>query len=143
MLITPIWPKMMARPSAISSSTQKTDRPLKPCMAKMAPNSDSEVMGCSWVCLMLQRLQGVRPTLRQVPSPLQGGEAGVSGDTSPAGGTVRACKHVLRLRVGVVRLSNCMQSLDLRTPIPAFPLSGGRSTPRGKNAYLLVFNRSY
>src|SRR5690606_5919734 len=41
MLITPIWPKMIARPRAINSSTQNTDSPLKPCMAAMAPNSDS------------------------------------------------------------------------------------------------------
>src|SRR5450830_1142732 len=44
MLITPIWPKMMARPKAISKRTQNTDRPLKPCMAKMAKNSVSETM---------------------------------------------------------------------------------------------------
>jgi hypothetical protein len=35
---------MIARPKAISNNTQKTDRPLKPCIAKMAPNSDKFMM---------------------------------------------------------------------------------------------------
>ncbi|RML81620.1 hypothetical protein APX70_02748 [Pseudomonas syringae pv. maculicola] len=44
MLITPIWPKMIASPSAMSSSTQNTESPLNPCMAAIAPNSDSHCM---------------------------------------------------------------------------------------------------
>src|SRR5262245_38603609 len=35
MLMTPIWPKMIARPSAINSSTEKVLRPLKACMMKI------------------------------------------------------------------------------------------------------------
>ena len=44
MLITPICPKMIASPNAINSSTQNTDKPLNPCIAAMAPNSDSHSM---------------------------------------------------------------------------------------------------
>src|SRR5688500_11684850 len=41
MLMTPIWPKMIASPSAMSSRTQKTESPLKPCIAMIAPNSEN------------------------------------------------------------------------------------------------------
>src|SRR5688572_22547366 len=44
MLITPIWPKMMARPSAMSSSTQKLLRPLKPCMIAIENNSEIDTL---------------------------------------------------------------------------------------------------
>src|SRR5690349_323761 len=35
MLITPIWPKMIARPRAISSSTQNVLSPLNACIAQI------------------------------------------------------------------------------------------------------------
>src|SRR4051812_46133543 len=35
MLMTPIWPKMMARPRAMRSKTQKVLRPLKACIAQI------------------------------------------------------------------------------------------------------------
>src|ERR1700759_222548 len=42
MLMTPIWPKMIASPKAINNNTQKLLRPLKPCITRIAPKSDSE-----------------------------------------------------------------------------------------------------
>ena len=43
MLMTPIWPKMIASPRAISSSTLKKDRPLKPCITSRDPISESVI----------------------------------------------------------------------------------------------------
>ena len=42
MLITPIWPKMIASPSAISRNTENRIRPAKPCIARIEPSSASE-----------------------------------------------------------------------------------------------------
>ena len=42
MLITPIWPKMIANPSAINNSTLNRLRPEKPCITTMDPKSDIE-----------------------------------------------------------------------------------------------------
>src|SRR6266446_8714470 len=39
MLITPICPKMIARPSAIKRNTEKRISPAKPCIARIEPNS--------------------------------------------------------------------------------------------------------
>ena len=50
MLMTPIWPKMIASPSAISSSTQKRLSPLKPCMTKIENRSDIESIRPSSAC---------------------------------------------------------------------------------------------
>ena len=42
MLITPIWPKIIARPIAMRTNTENRDKPANPCMAKMDINSVEE-----------------------------------------------------------------------------------------------------
>ena len=55
MLMTPIWPKMMASPSAISSSTQNELSPLNPCMTAIENRSDIDSMVAS------EEMDGVGP----------------------------------------------------------------------------------
>src|SRR2546427_1580477 len=46
MLMTPICPKMIARPSPMSSSTANRLKPAKPCIRPMFSSSE-KLMGCS------------------------------------------------------------------------------------------------
>src|SRR3954464_4438347 len=45
MLITPIWPKMMASPNPMSSSTANRLRPAKPCIRPMFSISERDMRG--------------------------------------------------------------------------------------------------
>src|SRR6478752_1723565 len=85
MLITPIWPKMIARPSPISRSTENRLRPAKPCITPMFIISDTDMLtSWGWTgrdCLLVALGERVRlDQLRRLRHHLERGVGHAHGD---------------------------------------------------------------